>query len=313
VIRSWALRLLVCAASAAVGSGIVLGGCASSSAIRFTGTEHPEVPVEDVEIMGDEAPAGFAITGVVTASCETLNGATGVLEAACTRDELLGLSRKRAAAAGGHGLVDVRCNNELLERRHESLDGGGVKTTTRTRLTCRASVVRWTKGRRVPRPRSSAVASASRGGDGRSVLIDDVPVDLSFTPAPGFTEGTSRDASAVGELDAEPAGYAKLGVLAATCAATCAPRHGRAALRKEAARLGATAIAAVHCEVAGADRWQCVAALIGDAVAAPPASVPVASSSVALPPVDPSAGDAAVADAAVSDAAVSDAAVSDAQ
>lgn len=252
--------------------------------------------MKDVEDLGELAPDGFVTTGVVTAACEMLNGASGVLEATCNRDEMIALARRKAAAAGGHGLVDTRCKSELLERRHEMQDGGGVKVSTRERLTCQATVVRWTKGGPIPVAKATASASAKVAADGRKVVVDDIPFVVAFKPSAAYRKRASRDVSTVGELDATPSGYAALGQLEATCRATCAPRHGRVALRREAARLGGTAIAAVHCEVAGADRWQCTAAVIGEPTAAKPPTEP--------PPPAPeeAAPKEAVPDAAFADA-----------
>ena len=265
-----ALRATVCAGAASLGAIAVVSGCAASAEVKFTGAAFPEVPVDEVDDLGEQAPAGFVTTGVVTTMCETMNGASGVLEAACTEAQLIAMTREQAAAKGGHGLVDTQCRKELLQRSHETLDGGGVKVTTRERLTCHATVVRWGQGDRPLRARTSATVSVGAPkrkalGDGETrVMVSEIPVDVAFAPTASFVSRKPRPVADVGELDSTPDDYTLLGVLAATCAATCAPRHGREAMRMEAARLGGTAIAAVHCEIAGADRWQCKGSVIGD-------------------------------------------------
>lgn len=265
---SWLLRAVVCVAAAGAGGALAVSGCTSSADVAFTGTEHPAVAVEDVDTFGDQAPPGFAVTGVVTAVCETMNGASGVFESSCTEAELLAMARRKAAASGGHALADVDCRNEQLERSYENVDGGGVKVTTRERLTCRATVVRWTKGPRAPRQPAAGTTSATAQSAGHRVLVGDIPVDVVSTPR-GLASGAARPVAEVLELDREPEGFVMLGKLSATCAVSCAPRHARAALREEAARRGASAIAAPVCEVIGAERWQCEAALVGEGITPP--------------------------------------------
>ncbi len=270
--RSWHLflaRLAICGLAASAGGGVVLVGCAASADVKFVGAEHPAVSPDDVEILGDQTPPGFLVTGVVTAACEMMNGASGVFEMDCTKAEMIALARRQAAASGGHALVDVTCRAEMLERSFEKVDGGGIKATTRERLTCRATVARWRHGNRVRRPAASGTVALTRAKvGGRRVTINEIPVDVAFAPAAGFKPQGERELRNVGVLEQVPRGYATLGKISATCANACAPRHSRAALRQEAARLGGTAIAAVYCEVAGADRWRCEASLIGGAVSA---------------------------------------------
>ncbi len=257
-------RAILCLAAAGAGAGVATSGCAASSEVKYTGAAHPAVPLENVEVLGDQTPHGFTVSGVVTATCETLNGASGVLEGSCTEDELLALARKEVANHGGHALVDVRCRKELLERSFENRDGGGVNITTRERLSCQATVARYASGG-APRPRGAVDAgTAAAPSRGKRVMVQDVPVTVEFVAAAGRRGGVARAEEQVGELDEVPRGYAVLGTLAAICTSTCAPRHGRAALRQEAARLGGLAVAGVRCEVAGADRWRCDATLVGD-------------------------------------------------
>jgi hypothetical protein len=261
-------RALALAAAMGGGGALALAiGCSSTVEAYFTGTPKPVlVTAEEIEQLGAEVPRGFETIGVVTAACETLNGAAGVFEAPCAADGLTGLLRGKAAESGATAIADLSCRKEQLSSETESVDGGGVTTTTRDRLTCQATAVRGKRGagHLAVVPRSQAPTPQR----GRRVVVGDASVYVAFAPSSSYTERPPRPEGEVGELADPPAGYAQLGTASSVCADACSPSQARRALIAEAARVGATAVASVTCELDGADRWRCEGQAIGDAVPA---------------------------------------------
>jgi len=232
---------------------LALAGCSNPGAIQFTGTAHPPVVTADgIDMLGRDVPAQHEIIGVITARCETIDGASGLLERPCTEDDLLALARERAAAVGATGLVDNQCRHSEGHRMLTNVDGGGVETALRASRSCQATVVRRTGGPMVGSARTVPVASQRR------VDVSGVAVEVGFDGE----ATTRRDAGAVGEMDAFPAGYAKVGRLSAECVTGCPRSSARRALRIEAARVGALAIAEIDCALLG-QRWRCQASAVG--------------------------------------------------
>jgi hypothetical protein len=223
--------------------------------VQFTGHEYPPaVAAERVDMLGRDVPAGHRVIGVVTASCETLNGASGLLDRPCNEDALMAVARERAAAAGGTGLVDDRCAHVGGQRILSNVDGGGVETAVRASLSCQATVVRRVAGAMV----GVAGSAARPAGAKRRVTLSGIDVEVSFT-------GTARAARArddVGELDAVPSDHLRMGRLSAECQRGCSRSVARRALKDEGGRVGALAVADVACELIG-DRWRCEAEAIG--------------------------------------------------
>ncbi len=244
-------------------AGRAVAGCASGGDVRFAGNEQPVVAgPEAIEMLGHDVPARHKVIGVVTTSCQTINGASGLLERPCNIEELLLMARERAAAAGGTGLVDDRCRHKGTERMLSDVDGGGVKTVERTTLECQATVVR-----RIGGGLANIIGSAVKAtvGATRRIQISGIGVDVAFA-ARGATQAQPRQPNEIGELHTVPLGYQRLGRLAAECVSGCSRNVARRALKTEAARAGAVAIAAIECTIIGV-RWRCEAEAIGDALA----------------------------------------------
>jgi hypothetical protein len=243
-------------------AGRVVAGCSRGGDVRFAGTEQSVVAgSDDIEMLGHDVPAGHEVIGVVTTTCETINGASGLLERPCNIEELLVMARERAAAAGGTGLVDDHCQHKGTERMLSDVDGGGVKTVERAALECQATVVRRIGGGIV---NVSGSAAKPTEGASRRIQISGVNVEVAFA-ARGTAAPQPRMRDEVGELDAVPPGYETLGRLAAECVTGCPRNVARRALKTEAARAGALAIAAVECAIIG-ERWRCEAEAIGQAI-----------------------------------------------
>ncbi len=241
---------------------LICAGCSSGN-VHYTGSEHPIVAgAGDIEMLGRDVPPGHDVIGVATGQCETLDGASGLLERPCNEASLVAQIREHAASVGGTGIVDEQCSAGRSRREVTNVDGGGVETSVRAGLTCRATVVRRVGGASAHRPAPDAGAAAPRpAGATRRVTIGDAPVEVAFDGTPA----TPREADAVGEMDAFPAGYLKLGRVMAECVTGCPRSTARRALRHEAARIGAIAVAAIDCALVG-ERWRCEADAVGDAV-----------------------------------------------
>jgi len=240
---------------------LALVGCGSGSTVHFTGTAHPPVATaEQVETFGRDTPSGYAVIGVVTAQCGTLNEASGLLSDPCSEEDMLRLAKSKAAASGGSALVDAVCRNNETQRLVERRDGGGIQTTVRATLTCRATVVRLSGAAALQPP----TASRAHKPPTRRVDVSGIAVEVSFIPARGRKRRPSRAETDVGELERLPGGYELLGQLKSECVFACSRWTAKRGLRAQAARVGATAFAAPVCELLG-DRWRCEATAIGDA------------------------------------------------
>lgn len=239
------------------------GASCSSAAARFTGTEHPVMAsAEEVVDFGVDQPEGHEVIGVASIACETTNGASGLLEVPCTEEAMTTLLTERAAAAGGTGLVQLRCERPDARRVLQNVDGGSVEQSTLSGLVCHATVVRRGEGVVVGAP----TASAPRPRGGRVVEVSGQEVEVG-------AERTAAGAPSaeVGELEAFPTGYEDLGRIWARCVGGCARSLARRALLSEAGRHGAQAIAELSCALEG-ERWRCEARMIGGATAQPAAS-----------------------------------------
>ena len=241
---------------------ILLAGCSTQSYARFTGkVEPPLATAAELQVFqGSDIPEGYKIIGVVTASCETYNGASGLFAAQCTDETMLAEARKKAAEVGGAALIEPRCSDQLMMREIQRVDGGGAKQNRRVRLQCQVSVGRPLNGQKPPRvePAPSALA-------GDRVHISDADVTFRGEPEAGSPLHEARPVEDVGEIDSAPASYPHLGRVVAECLQSCSSSTARRGLKHAAAKLGAIAIADSSCEPIG-DRWRCQATAIGDAI-----------------------------------------------
>ncbi|MBM4376554.1 MAG: hypothetical protein FJ095_15840 [Deltaproteobacteria bacterium] len=246
----FALGLLACASSRTSYVGRIATPSASPETILV---HRPSSPPSEHEVLG-----------VVTARCDTYDGASGLAESPCHEDELTREARVRAADVGGTLLVDPACRTTVTERTVERTKGGGATLHTRSRLECRYSVARkltgvatTTAGAKPPAGQSPADAATS------TVTVSGVPLTLRVeslraTPAP-----RELGPDDVGELGRAPANAVLYGRASATCDDECSSSIARRGLKTAAARLGATVLTDVNCEPV-AERWSCAGSAYGD-------------------------------------------------
>ena len=260
VTRPSVIPLLGSLAMTASAAAVAVGSAAcSSTAARFTGTEHPTmVSPEEVIDFGIDQPEGHDVIGVASVRCETTNGASGLLEVPCTEEAMAELLAERAAQAGGSGLVDRRCERPDTRRVLQNVDGGTVEQSTLSGWVCHATVVRRGEGVVVGATPGSSPRPAASGA--RRVTISGQDVDVGADhPAHG------PSSTEVGVLEAFPDGYDDVGRIWARCVRGCARSLARRALLAEAGRHGAQAIAELSCSLEG-ERWRCEARMIGRAL-----------------------------------------------
>lgn len=221
-----------------------------------------------------EPPSGHEVLGVITTQCTALDGATGLMEAPCTEDSMAGLAREKAAERGGTALFSLVCGTDDSDRfvsRQQTGTGTqpgrtpsqtSTTTTIRTITTCRATVLRSEDARQ-----PIAVASVSVA-PGEQVVMSGQAVAIDWTPS-SATDLRSRDPAEVGELEAFPAGYLRLGELTARCTAPCARSVVSRALKHAAAKRGALSLAESECSLDD-ERWSCHAAVVGPRLATSP-------------------------------------------
>ena len=242
-------------ATASGGAMALSGTSCSTTAAGFTGTEHPVlVSADDVVDFGVDEPEGHEVIGVASVRCETTNGASGLLEVPCDEQSMTALLRRRAAEAGGTGLVELECDAPDARRILQNVDGGSVQQSTLSGLVCHATVVRRREGVVVGAPIAS---SKSQQGAGRVVTLSGHDVEVGAEQPPRLPPSTE-----VGELAEIVEGYDDLGPVWARCVEGCARSVARRALLGEARRHGAQAIAELSCELQG-ERWRCSARMIG--------------------------------------------------
>jgi hypothetical protein len=232
--------------------------------VRFIGKELPHAarPHQIEVVLGQRTPEGHDVTGVITARCETYNGASGLFEASCNEESMLTAAKRRAAEAGGTALMDPRCENRLLEQSVERLEQGGAKSHRRVELKCHATVLRRQPGAPPLRP------IADRSSTGERTRIEHVWVTI-HAKAEGSITRPVVEVDAVAEAERIAAGQTRVGVVSAVCEADCSSSISRRGLKHAAAKLGATAIVEVRCEPVG-DRWACQGVAIAASVDPPP-------------------------------------------
>jgi hypothetical protein len=239
---------------------LALAACSSGTAVRYTGKElAPAVAGDAVSVFSGAEADGYEILGVVTARCETLNGSSGLFDTPCSEEALVAACRARAAEAGGTAIAEPSCRQVETSRETTQQDAGTVTTDVREALTCQATVLRARAGA-VAVLRTAAVAR------GRKIDVDGSAIVVDFAADANAPPHAARRLEDVGEMNAFPAGYAKLGRVSAECPAGCSPSAARRALRIEAARAGALAVAEAECDALG-EGWRCTALAVGEAAA----------------------------------------------
>ncbi len=244
---------------ASLGLAAILCSCSAGGRTSFVGT--PREPVADgsailVHTLA-EAPSGHDVLGVVTATCDTYDGASGLAEAPCDEATLLADARLEAARRGGTLLVDPSCEQRVIERTLEQLKGGGARAHVRMRLRCRATVARGGTARVGAAQRRTAPSTAAT----TNVLEEEFTVAnsrlrLRTSPRTDVPKRSPLETDATAELADAPPSAPLLGHVVAECLAPCASAVARRGAKTAAARLGATYLVKVSCDVI-ADRWRC--------------------------------------------------------
>ncbi len=240
---------------------VLVAGCSAQNIARFTGKAEPRLAsAAELEVFqGHDIPHGYKVIGVVTTTCDTYNGASGLFEARCNDETLLDQAKKKAAEVGGSALIEPSCSDHLVERILERKDGGGAVQNKRSRLTCQASVGRPLSGVIAPKVEPPPAPS------GESVTISGAEVVFHGEPEAGSPLHEPRPIEEVGELERVPEGYPRLGRVTAECRQSCSSSTARRGLKHAAAKLGAIGVAESSCEPAG-ERWKCQGIAIGDAI-----------------------------------------------
>lgn len=211
----------------------------------------------EIEVFqGHAVPEGDEVAGVVTASCDTYNDASGLLAPSCHQESLGDALKTRAAEAGGTALLEPRCDKRVLEQTLERLERGGAQQNRRMRLRCQASVLRPKSGAALVR------AAAAEAALGERVGIEGVDVEIRAERERGVPAREPRPLDGVGEVERIPSGYTRLGRVSSVCQGDCASSTARRGLKHAAAKLGAVAIAEANCEPIG-HRWHCQAVAVG--------------------------------------------------
>ncbi len=123
---------------------VTAGGCASSFEVRYVGARQPVTwaPEELAVIESDEAEPESPVHGVVTVSCATRDGTSGIFAERCDEAQLLTRAREVASEVGGTTLFAPRCQTTQLARSIERAPSGGATLSQHVRLTCQASVLK---------------------------------------------------------------------------------------------------------------------------------------------------------------------------
>jgi hypothetical protein len=234
--------------------------CVSYGRTHFVGNERPRLTdAAGVELhRSANLPPGYTVVGVVTTTCETYDGASGLFERPCTEESLLEEAKGKAASVGGSLLVEPTCESDVMERSIERLKGGGAKGHLRLRLRCRATVVRPESGA-LPPPKTIATSEArvrGPGHGGEQVTIANIPVTLGYSAAPDAPRLGARSVEAVVEFATAPDGSVPVGPVSSECEAACSSAVARRGLKQAAANVGAYAVTSVNCEPLG-ERWRC--------------------------------------------------------
>lgn len=251
--------------------------CQPSATVRYNGKERAKIVSSGAAVRviagRAEAPEGHEVLGVITTQCTALDGSTGLMEAPCTEESMASLARERAAELGGTALFELVCGTDESDRfmSGATQPGSGAQsgqtqsqitntTTIRTITTCRATVLR-SEDATAPAPVATTTATP-----GEHVVVSGQQVAIEWSqPGPKLTP---REAATVGEMDAFPEGYRRLGQVTGRCAKACAQSVVTRALKEAAAARGALALAELDCRLEG-ELWRCQALVVGPATAAP--------------------------------------------
>lgn len=257
------MRVLSCVSFAVL---LGLGACAQASRARYTGkVRQPVVEAQSILIHSSSAlPLGHEALGVVTLTCETYDGASGLAEAPCEEERLLFEAREEAATRGGTLLVEPRCEHRVVEQTIEQVKGGGAKAHVRKRLSCRATVARGETTTETPRLEAKTETPPQAGAEDVTVLRG-VRLSLRVERTEGAPHLPRVSAENIAETSSAPAGTIRIGKVAAACAEACSSSLARRGLKLAAGKLGARYLVSVVCDVI-ADRWRCV----GEAYSPPP-------------------------------------------
>ncbi len=242
--------------------------CGPSGRARFVGNERPSIASpEAVEVhSAAEVPTGFTVLGVVTATCETYDDASGLLERPCSEEGLLLDARAKASEVGGMLLVEPHCENQVIERSLEQVKNGGAKGHTRRRLQCRASVALAES----TDPRQPVLARKTQASPthGRAhITVGGMSLTVWRIAWSGQAARAPRTTDDVTELERTPSGSVPLGQVWSECESSCSSAVARRGLKHAAAEAGAFALAEASCEPLG-DRWRCNGTAVGEKLTA---------------------------------------------
>ena len=124
---------------------LLLAGCHRSGPfLRYVGKADVVVrKASDLDLMGgSRPPKTHRVLGVLTARCETYDGASGALRDQCNEVALTRALRQHAAGVGATALFDVRCTQESLRRELERDDNVGAVAHELSAQICQATVLR---------------------------------------------------------------------------------------------------------------------------------------------------------------------------
>lgn len=224
--------------------------CSPNAEVRYAGKTRPAREGEVQVIASRDRPAGYAVLGVITARCTSLDGSSGLFNPPCTDETLTDKARAQAATVGGDALVDVQCGIEGTDQYLTTVGQGLPGTSERKFRACQATVLVAEPGAAPP-----PVAEAP------DRVIGDDPFAIETTGEP--RPGEPLDPSVVGRLEAFPAGFDDLGTVTVRCLAVCTRSSTERALVLTAAERGALSVAELACELRG-ERWRCAARLVGE-------------------------------------------------
>jgi len=241
----------------------LLPSCTTApSPVSFTGTSKPPVaePGQLLLLGGKIPPDGYQLIGVVTARCGALNGAGGILDGPCNESTMTDAARRKAATVGGTALLDLRCEERVIDRVLSYAEAG-VQTQVRSNITCQGSVLRATSELADAASPLSSTERPARSGDVKRFEISGVGVQVTVTKLPGAPTRAPTPVDEIGELDGPPKDHLMLAKLDARCETSCSPSTARRGVKRAAAALGAVAIAALRCVPEG-ETWRCQAVAI---------------------------------------------------
>lgn len=124
---------------------LLLAGCPHRGPyLRYVGKADVVVrKPSDLDLMGgSRPPKSHRVLGVLTARCETYDGASGALHDECNDVALTRALRGHAASVGATALFDLRCTQESLRRELERDENVGAVLHQLSAQICQATVLR---------------------------------------------------------------------------------------------------------------------------------------------------------------------------